>query len=93
MFKMVPMKASDASDESTYLKEDMDMWQSSKKLETKGIDVPEEQVVGEESRMYTVDQIRELFYLNLNRSEVRSKIAKTENNIQRLQHETESLKE
>jgi hypothetical protein len=42
MFKMVPMKASDASDESTYLKEDMDMWQSSKKLETKGIDVPEE---------------------------------------------------
>jgi hypothetical protein len=31
--------------------------------------------------MYTVDQIRELFYLNLNRSEVRSKIAKTENNI------------
>jgi len=82
MFKMVPMKESDASDESTYLKEDMDLWQSSKKLETKGSDVlEEEQVVVEESRMYTVDQIRELFYLNLNRSEVRSKIAKTENNI------------
>ena len=79
---MVPMKESDASDESTYLKEDMDLWQSSKKLETKGSDVlEEEQVVVEESRMYTVDQIRELFYLNLNRSEVRSKIAKTENNI------------
>lgn len=70
------------------------MWQNSKKLETSGNVNKEEEKGGDlESRMYTVEQIRELFYLNLNRSEVRTKMAKAESNIKGLQSETEKLRE
>jgi len=73
------------------------LWRSSKKLQTtaganEGQQEKEEDEV-QESRMYTVGQIRELFYLNLNRSEVRSKIAKAEKEIKVLKEETHNLKE
>ena len=44
-------------------------------------------------RMFTVEQIKELFYINLNRSEARSKLSTAEANITQLQSEVNTLKE
>ena len=44
-------------------------------------------------RMLTVEQIKELFYINLNRSEARSKLSTAETNITQLQSEVNTLKE
>ena len=44
-------------------------------------------------RMFTVEQIKELFYINLNRSEARSKLTTAETNITQLQSEVNTLKE
>jgi hypothetical protein len=44
-------------------------------------------------RMFTVEQIKELFYINLNRSEARSKLSTAETNITQLQSEVNTLKE
>jgi hypothetical protein len=44
-------------------------------------------------RMFTVEQIKELFYINLNRSEARSKLSNAEANISQLQSEVNTLKE
>ena len=44
-------------------------------------------------QMFTVEQIKELFYINLNRSEARSKLTTAEANITQLQSEVNTLKE
>ena len=83
MFKIVEVKESDHQEHQGYLKED-----------TKFVESPPKPLVVSEGsveshgnvmpRMFTVEQIKELFYINLNRSEARSKLSTAEANITQL---------